>query len=327
MPNPIIISGAKPTGALNVGGYLGAVKNWVTLQESGKYRSYIFIPDLHSLNTGIAANDLREQTLIIAAELLAAGIDPEKSCLFVQSHVMEHTELCWILANSTPVAELYRMTQFKDKSQKQEQNINAGLLNYPILMAADILVYKATQIPVGQDQIQHVELTRDIARWFNKRYGNYFPEPQHLLTTVPKVMGLLEPTKKMSKTDGRDNVIELADEPEVIAKKLKRAVTATEGGGQAPGVANLIMLLQQFGSAEVYQQFSQAEKDKIIRYGDLKQALAEAISNYFADFRKRRVALLADPEKIHKILATGAEQARAVAGQTMQEVRKLVGIR
>lgn len=328
MSKPIIISGFKPTGILNIGTYLGAVKNMVDLQNSGKYQMYIFIADLHSLNSSLTADEIRDYTAIVAAELISAGIDPKKTTFFVQSHIPEHTELTWILANVTPVSELFRMTQFKDKSQKQETNINAGLLNYPILMSADILIYHATTIPVGQDQIQHVELTREIARWFNNKYGEYFHEPKHLLTNVPKVMGLLEPTKKMSKSDGnQDNVIELSDEPEIIEKKLKRAVTATEGGGKAPGVENLLMLLKQFGDTKVYEKFSKAEKDGSIRYGDLKKELADAISEYFAKFRTKRAALLADKSKLNKILAEGAKKASVVAKKTMTGVRKLVGIR
>lgn len=328
MSKPIVLSGLKPTGILNIGGYLGAVRNWVAMQNSGKYQMYIFVADLHALTTETDTARLRQNNLTIAAEILAAGIDPEQTVFFVQSHVPEHTELAWMLGCVTPVAELFRMTQFRDKSKKQKQNINAGLLNYPVLQAADILLYKGGLIPVGQDQIQHVELTRDIARWFNNRYGDCFPEVKHLLTEVPKVMGLLDPTKKMSKSDGReDNVIELADEPKVIERKLKKAVTATAGGGQAPGVENLLLLLKQFGDKKTYQQFANAEKDGTIRYGELKTALAEAISDYFADFRKKRAELLTNPAEIERILELGAARARTVATKTMDEVRKLVGIR
>ena len=328
MPKPIIVSGIKPTGTLNIGGYLGAVKNWIALQNSEKYEQYIFIADLHALATATSATRLRAESNKLAADLMACGLDAKKTCLFVQSHIPEHAELAWIFNCVTPISELKRMTQFKDKSQKQEKNINAGLLMYPILQAADILLYKAANVPVGQDQVQHVELTRDIAHWFNRRYGDYFPETKALLTEIPKVMGLTEPTKKMSKSDGNaDNVIELTDEPSVIEKKIKRAVTATAGGGQTPGVENLLTLLKQFGSATTHKKFWDAEKDGSIRYGDLKQALANALANYFADFRTKRAELLANPKKLENILAEGASQARAVAQKTMTDVRKIVGIR
>ncbi|HLD60911.1 MAG TPA: tryptophan--tRNA ligase [Patescibacteria group bacterium] len=327
MPKPIVLSGIQPTGNLHIGNYLGAVKNWVELQNSGKYQMYIFIADLHSLTGNLTPDVLRKQITITCAELVAAGIDPKKTTFFVQSQIPEHTELTWVFNSVTPIAELYRMTQFKDKSERQEKNINAGLLTYPILQAADILLYKGEQVPVGLDQAQHLELTRDIARWFNNRYGEYFPDTKPLFTEIPKVMSLLEPTKKMSKSLGQGHVIELADEPEVVESKLKKAVTATEGGGAAPGVQNLLMLLKQFGDKKTYSDFVKAEKDGTIRYGDLKTVLAEAIGNYFADFRKKRAELLKNPKQLEKIMKAGANEAQKIASKTMEEVRKLVGIR
>jgi tryptophanyl-tRNA synthetase len=204
---------------------------------------------------------------------------------------------------------------------------SVGLFTYPVLQAADILLYKGTLVPVGQDQIQHVELTRDIARWFNKKYGEFFPETKHLLTNLPKVMSLLEPTKKMSKSLGQGHVIELCEEPEEIMNKLKKAVTATEGGDNSPGVQNLLLLLKEFGTKEQYEQFSKAEKDKTIRYGDLKKELAEAIANYFTEFRKRRTELLQDQKKLMEIMERGAIEAKKVAEKTMRDVRTFVGIR
>jgi tryptophanyl-tRNA synthetase len=306
---------------------LGAVKNWVELQNSGKYEMYIFIADLHSLTGNQTAKERKEQILKTAAELLAAGLDPNKVTFFVQSQIKEHTELAWIFNCVTPIAELERMTQYKDKSARQEKNINAGLLTYPVLQAADILLYHGNTVPVGQDQVQHVELTRVVADKFNKRYTEYFPETKHLLTTVPKVMSLLEPNKKMSKSLGEGHVIELCDEPELIEKKLKRAVTATEGGDEAPGVKNLLTLLEQFGDKKVYGEFVKAEKDGTIRYGDLKSELAKAIGKYFADFRTKRKELLANPAKLNKILLSGADKARPVAEKTMEKVREIIGLR
>lgn len=332
---PVIFSGIQPTGNLHIGNYLGAVKNWVDLQNSGKYDCYFCIVDYHSLTAEMTPAARRDNTRELAAELLAAGLNPKKSTIFVQSHVPEHAELAWIFNSVTPVAELYRMTQFKDKSERQEKNINTGLLTYPILQAADILLYHGQFVPVGQDQVQHVELTRDIGRWFNNRYGSvrqladagYFSEVKHLLTEVPKVMSLLEPTKKMSKSHGLNSVIELADEPETIIAKLKKAVTATAGGGQTPGVANLLLLLKHFGNENVYHEFVAAEKVGTIRYGDLKLAAAEAIAGQFADFRTERKKYLKHSKQLDAVLAAGAKKARVVAMKTMKDVRKLVGVR
>lgn len=327
MKKQIIVSGIQPTGNLHIGNYLGAVKNWIELQNSGKYEMYIFIADLHSLTGNMDPEDRHAQIIRTSAELIAAGIDPDKTTFFVQSHVSEHTELSWIFNCVTPISELYRMIQFKDKSDRQEKNINSGLLTYPILQAADILLYHGDTVPVGQDQIQHVELTRDIARWFNNRYEKYFPETKHLLTRVPKVMSLLDPNKKMSKSLGAGHVVELSDEPEVVMKKLSKAVTATAGGEGAPGVQNLLLLLNNFGDKNIYQDFLTAEIDGTIRYGDLKKAVAEAIANYFVDFRQKRTELLSSENKLDKILQKGADKARPVAQKTMEDVRKMVGIR
>lgn len=324
---PIILSGIQPTGNLHIGNYLGAVKNWVDLQNSGEYQCFIMIADLHSLTGDMSADDRRAQITRTAAELIAAGIDPKKTVLFVQSHVPSHTELAWIFNCGTPMAELERMTQFKDKSARQEKNINLGLFSYPVLQAADILVYKATHVPVGEDQVQHVELTRDIAKKFNRNFGECFPETKALLTDIPRVKSLLEPTSKMSKSKGEGHVIDLADEPAVVAKKLKKAVTATEGGAGHPGVENLLLLLEHFGSNDDLEKYKAAEADGSIRYGDLKQTVAEAISHHFASFRERRKELLDNHNEIADILIDGAARANAVATSTMEEVRTLVGIR
>lgn len=326
MSKPVIVSGIQPTGNLHIGNYLGAVKNWVELQNSGKYQMYIFIADLHSLSGNLKPEEMREQVKITAAEILAAGIDPEKTTFFVQSHVIGHAELAWLFNCVTPMGELERMTQYKDKAM-QFKSATAGLFTYPILQAADILIYLGSVVPVGQDQVQHVELTRDIARWFNNKYGEFFPEVKHLLTKVPKIMSLLEPDKKMSKSKGAGHVIELCEEPQEIENKLKRAVTATSGGGEAPGVANLLGLLKEFGNADVYNKFAMAEKDGTIRYGDLKKELAAAIGEYFAEFRQERAKLLSNEKKLDKILSAGAEKAQKVANTTMLKVNKLVGLK
>lgn len=326
MKKQIIVSGIQPTGNLHLGNYLGAVKNWVDLQNSGKYEMYIFIADLHALSGKQTAEELRAQINITCAELIAAGVDPKKTTFFIQSHVHEHAELAWIFNCVTPIGELERMTQYKDKI-KQNNQATAGLFTYPILQSADILLYGGELVPVGQDQIQHVELTRDIGRWFNKKYGKYFPEVKHLLTQSPKIMSLLEPGKKMSKSLGSEHVIELCDEPKIIEAKIKKAVTATTGGGQAPGVANLMLLLKEFGDKKTYEKFVKAEKDKTIRYGDLKQELSRAIADYFSDYRSMRTKLLKDEKKLMKIMADGAVHAQKIAGKKMAEVKNKIGIK
>lgn len=326
MKKPVIFSGIQPTGTLHVGNYLGAVKQWIELQNSGEYDCYFCVVDYHSLTGNMGAAERRENIRIVAAELLALGLDPNKITLFVQSHVPEHTELNWIFSCVTPVVELERMTQFKDKSLTQKGNINAGLFTYPVLQAADILLYHGTHVPVGEDQVQHVELTRNVARWFNARFGEYFPETKPLLTHFPRVMSLLEPEKKMSKSKGEGHVLNLLDEPDVLKEKLRKAVTATSGGKEAPGVRNLLLLLKEFGPREMHEQFTTAEKNNTIRYGELKDALADAVAASFHDFREKRARLLAHPEKIDRLLRTGAKKARAVAEETMAKVRELAGL-
>ena len=328
MSKKVIISGIQPTGNLHIGNYLGAVKNLVDIQNVADWdEMYIFIADLHSLTGDMEPKERHDQIIKTAVELIAAGIDPEKTTLFVQSHVTGHTELGWIFDCVTPVAELERMTQFKDKSSRQTKNINAGLFTYPVLQAADILLYQGSQVPVGEDQIQHVELTRNIGKKFNTRFGKFFPETKVVLTKTARVMSLLEPTKKMSKSLGEGHVIELADEPKVIEKKIKKAVTASKVGAKAPGVENLLMLLGEFGSKAEHKKFFSAEKDGSVRYGDLKSAVTLAVGEYFADFRARRKELMGDRGEIAEILIAGADKAQAKADETMEDVRKLVGIR
>lgn len=327
MAKKIVVSGIQPTGSLHVGNYLGAIKNWVDLQNSGQYECFFAIVDYHSLTGNLTAKERRTLTVQLAAELLAAGIDPEKSTLFVQSFVPEHTELSWIFNCVTPVSELERMTQFKDKASRQHSNINAGLFTYPVLQSADILLYKGTHVPVGEDQVQHIELTRKIARWFNKKYKVIFPETEHILTKSARVMSLLSPEKKMSKSLGENHVIELDDAPKVIERKIKRAVTATEGGGKAPGVENLLSLFEAFGDQSRYKEFVAAEKKHEIRYGDLKKELALSIASTFESFRQKKSELLTDPDQIADILSTGSTRAKEIAGATMDEVREVTGIR
>ncbi|MEK7570427.1 MAG: tryptophan--tRNA ligase [Patescibacteria group bacterium] len=325
MAKPRIISGIQPTGKLHLGNYLGSLKNFVELQNSGKYECFFFIADLHSLTENYDPKQKQADVLEVIATFLALGLDPKKSTLFLQSAIPAHTQLAWIFNTLTPMGELERMTQYKDKASRQKNNVNVGLFTYPLLQAADILIYKPFGVPVGQDQIQHVELARMIARKFNTKYGEVFPEPKEILTPVPKVMSLLEPEKKMSKSLGDQHVLNLTDEPEVLKKKLARAVTATEGGSENPGVENLLTILEQF-DADKTKAFWQQEADRTIRYSDLKATLTEILDAAFADFRKEHARLLAHPKECEKTLAAGNADAGKVANQTLIEALQKTGL-
>ncbi len=326
MAKPRIISGIQPTGKLHLGNYLGSLKNFIELQNSGKYECFFFIADLHSLTENYDPTQKQADVLEVIATFLALGLDPKKSTLFLQSAIPAHTQLAWIFNTLTPIGELERMTQYKDKSSRQKDNVNVGLFTYPVLQAADILLYKPFGVPVGQDQIQHVELTRTIARKFNTKYGELFPEPKELLTPVPKVMSLLEPEKKMSKSLGDQHVINLTDEPDVIKKKLARAVTATEGGSENPGVTNLLTILEQF-DPEKSKAFWKQEADRDIRYSEVKAVLTEVLDKTFAAFRKEHARLLAHPKECTAILRAGNQKATEFAQATLDEVNEKVGLR
>lgn len=319
----IIVSGIQPSGELHIGNYLGALRNFVKLQEEG-YQCTFFIADLHSMTISYDPKEKAKQTMDLALDYLAAGLDPEKSTIYVQSQVPVCTELAWIFNTVTPLSELERMTQFKDKAQKHTQNINVGLLDYPVLMAADILIYKATTIPVGQDQFQHVELTRKIARFFNNRFGQTFEEPKEVITPTPKIMSLADPSKKMSKSHGPKSYIAINDAPSVIEAKMKKAVSTTAYDKDVYDF--YATLLQEFGSAKSKEYFAMQFKKKNIKFSELKKALAEDISEYFRSFRERRAELEKNPEKVKEILRRGAEKADAKAQETMAEVRKKTGL-
>jgi tryptophanyl-tRNA synthetase len=325
MAKPRIISGIQPTGKLHLGNYLGSLKHFVELQNSGKYECFFFIADLHSLTETFDPQQKPADVHEVIATFLALGLDPKKSTLFLQSAIPAHTQLAWIFNTLMPMGELERMTQYKDKASRQKQNVNVGLFDYPVLQAADILLYKPFGVPVGQDQIQHVELTRMIARKFNAKYGELFPEPKVLLTPVPKVMSLLEPEKKMSKSLGDQHVINLTDEPEVIKKKFARAVTATEGGSENPGVTNLLTILEQF-NPEKSKAFWKQEADREIRYSEVKAVLTDTIAETFRAFRKEHARLLAHPKECATVLHTGNAAAAKIATSTLTEVFAAVGI-
>ena len=329
-----IVSGIRASGKLHIGNYLGALKQFVELQDQHAGNCYFFIADLHALTTPFEPKELSKNTLEVAADYLAAGIDPNKATFFLQSQVMEHAELGWIFNCLTSIGELQRMTQFKDKSVQHsakggsasggKEAINGGLLTYPTLMAADILLYKPTAVPVGDDQTQHVELTRDIARKFNNRFGQTFPEPKTYMRKPLRVMSLTDPTKKMSKTG--DEALMLDDEPEEILRKLKKAVTATEAAEKSPGVDNLFLLLEHFGTKEQLKHFQDEQKGNKIKYSELKETLAAQITDAFATFREKKKNILSDNGYLAEILATGAEKARKVAQETLFEVKQKIGL-
>jgi len=302
MAKDIILSGTRPTGKLHIGNYLGSLANFVKLQND--YECYFFIADLHSLNEPFDPKIKYQQIINLTKDYLAAGLDPKKCTIFAQSHVPEHSELAIILSNIIPVSFLFRMTQYKEKSADRAQaNVNAGLLYYPVLMAADILMYKSSKIPVGQDQTQHVELARDVAGFFNNKFGQTFPEPKPLYTEVPKVMSLLSPDKKMAKSLGDNHCIYIDDEPETIKQKLAKAVTDT-GDGKGLGAKNLLDLIKIFSQEKVYNKFLADSKKGDLKYSELKEQLAKDIANYFSDFRKKKKQI--SEKKVKKVLAGGA---------------------
>jgi len=318
---PILFSAIKATGKMHIGNYLGAVKNWVELQNSGKYKTIYAIADLHSLTINIDAKELKENTYEMVADLLACGVDPKKSILFIQSHVKEHTELAWIFNCITPVAELERMTQYKNKSTQHKDNVNMGLFDYPALMAADILLYKATVVPVGNDQDQHVELTRKIAKKFNNRWGKTFEEPNTITASVPRLMALTNPSKKMSKDMGEKSYIALSDTPEQIEAKIKSAVTTPEGA------QNLLRLLEAFSDdINLNHRMRKEFQDETIKFSGLKTELAKAINNTLKPIQEKHVELLQNKKYLDKVLAKGAKQAKKIAKINMQEFKEKIGL-
>lgn len=321
----IVVTGLKPTGTLHLGSYLGALRQLLDLQEEYKGRCYIFIADYHAMTQYDEFKDYRNYSSEMAIDLLALGLDPKKVTLFYQRDVPETTELCWMFNTVTPLSFLERMTQYKDHVAK-EKSVNMGLLDYPVLQAADILIYGGNCVPVGEDQVQHVELTRDIARFWNNRYGEIFPEPKPLLTKTARVMSLNFPDRKMSKSIP-GSAIFLTDSPDEIRAKVRKAVTATDATDNVmpTGVANLIELLTEFGPADEVEKFKGQYSNKTILYSELKDAVADYISAFFADFRARRAELLKESEQVEKIFKQGAKKARARARKTMKIVKNKIG--
>ncbi len=327
---PRVLSLAQPTAdSLHLGNYLGALRQWVPLQDD--HDAFYGIADLHALTVEQDPAVLTERTLRSAAQLMAAGIDPAKATIFVQSHVPEHTQLSWVLGCLTGFGQAQRMTQFKDKAAKLgAENTSVGLFTYPILMAADILLYQADRVPVGEDQRQHLELTRDLATRINSRFGATFvvPEP-HILASVGKIQDLANPTAKMSKsTSAPTGILELLDEPKANIRKIKSAVTDSGreiryDEAEKPGVANLLRILAALTGIEVADLVEQFAGRG---YGDLKGAVADAVTALAGPYRERTLALMAERTELQAILADGAEKARAVASRTLADVYRKVGL-
>jgi tryptophanyl-tRNA synthetase len=322
----IAVSGVQPSGSLHIGNYLGAIKQFAALQHD--YHTYFFVVDLHAITEPQDPVMLRKRTLEVATLYLACGLDPQKTTLFVQSHVPQHAELGWILNTITPLGDLERMTQFKDKSDKSE-SVLAGLLNYPTLMAADILLYNPDAVPVGEDQRQHLELTRELARRFNNRFGETFKEPKALMQEAgARIMGLDDPTKKMSKSaSSENNYISLLDAPEIIEKKIKIAVTDSEkevrfDPAQKPAISNLL---------SIYSLMTDQPIEKVVAdfagktYADFKKGLTDAITTALTPIQTRYHELAKNPETVVRILSDGANVASQKAEETMRIVRDRIG--
>jgi tryptophanyl-tRNA synthetase len=322
-----ILSGIQPTGSLHIGNYLGAVKHWVAMQQDGQ--GFYCIVDLHALTVPQDPQGLRSKIRETAALLLAAGIDSKHSVLFVQSHVPAHTELAWILNCVTPYGWLTRMTQFKDKSGKQRENTSAGLFDYPVLMAADILLYQARQVPVGEDQKQHLELTRDIALRFNRLFGETFtvPEPR-ILAVGARVMGLDDPTKKMSKSEESPNhAIFLLDTPDIIRRKAQRATTDSltdiRFDEARPGLNNLLTIYQAF-TGQTQEAIEARFQGK--GYAVLKHEVADAVIESLRPLQERYPIYADDPAQLDQVLKEGADKACDVASLTLRLVKQRVGL-
>jgi tryptophanyl-tRNA synthetase len=326
MEKPVLVSGIQPTGKLHLGNYLGAIKNFVNLQNSGKYNCFFFIADLHSLSENFNPQEKNHQIKEMLADYLALGLDFKKSVIFQQSEILEHSELAILLNNITPLGDLQRMTQFKDKVLKQKENINAGLLYYPVLMAADIILYDAAFVPIGDDQLQHLELTRTIVRKFNARFGKTFIEPKPILTKSSRLMSLNHPQKKMSKSEPLGCLF-LDDAPEVIQEKIKHAVTDSESEIKydkvnKPGISNLLQIYSELNEIPI----SGVEKKfKGASYQEFKQAVAQTIINYFDNFRKIKQSILKD-QKFIRDLKTNNQKAQIIAHQKLLKVKSKMGI-
>lgn len=323
----VIFSGIQPTGNLTLGNYIGALRNFKLLED--EYDCLYSIVDMHALTVRQDPAELRKACLKVMSLFLAVGLDPKKSLIYFQSHVPAHAELAWVLNCFTYMGELSRMTQFKEKSQKHADNINAGLFTYPSLMAADILLYQSDLVPIGADQKQHLELTRDLAERFNALYGPVFTVPEAYIPKVGgRVMSLQEPTRKMSKSDPEDTYIAMLDAPDVIRRKLRRAVTDCDGAVRydpenKPGVSNLMSILATLTG----QSFVAIEKDFDGKgYGAFKDAVADCVVEALSPIQERYNRIVSDKAYLQEVMATSAERASKLAARTMLKVRKKVGL-
>ncbi len=323
-----ILSGIQPSGALTLGNYVGALRNWVELQKTDEYECFYMLADLHTITVRQEAKNIRKNSMDLLALFVAAGLDPEKNPIFFQSHVPAHVQLSWVLNCNTYMGELSRMTQFKDKSRKHEDNINAGLFTYPALMAADILLYQADLVPVGHDQKQHLELTRDIAQRFNHAYSDTFTVPEPYIPKVgARIMSLQDPTQKMSKSDANENsYILLLDPIDTIVRKVKRAVTDSgsevKRGEGKEGIENLMSIY----SAVTGRTMDEIENDFAGKgYGDFKLSVAEAVAEELRPIQDRYKELMENKDYLEQIYRNGAEIANRVATRTISKVYRKVG--
>ncbi len=321
-----VFSGIQPTGQLHIGNYLGAIRQWLELQE--KEECIFCIVDLHAITIPYDFKEFQDIILKTAMEYLACGLDPEKSIIFVQSDVREHTELAWLLGTVCPIGELNRMTQFKDKSKKFKNSVNAGLFNYPVLMSADILLYQTDLVPVGKDQGQHVELTRSIARKFNKKFGKTFKIPKLLLPKMgAKIMSLQEPKKKMSKSTP-SSCLFLLDEPKVIREKIMKATTDSGkkilyNPKRKPGISNLLTIYSLFSGKSI-KELEKKFKDK--NYSEFKKSLAKVLIKSLEPIRRKRKELLSREVYVKEILKKGAKRAQVLASSTIKEAKNNMGL-
>jgi tryptophanyl-tRNA synthetase len=323
---PIIYSGIQPSGVLTIGNYIGALKNFKLLEN--EYECFYAIVDMHAITLRQNAAELRRRTIELAALYIASGLDPEKNMIYCQSHVPAHAELAWILSCFTYMGELQRMTQFKEKSTKNEENINAGLFTYPVLMAADILLYQTNLVPVGSDQKQHLELTRDIAIRFNNIYGDVFTVPEAYIGKIgSRVMSLQEPISKMSKSDSEDTYISMLDRPDDIRRKIKKAVTDSEADirfdpENKPGVSNLLSIAAALSNQSIE---SVVEGLSGKGYGDLKETAAEIVIEVMRPIQIEYDRLMADKAYVQAVLSRNAETVAKRAARTLNKVKKKVG--
>lgn len=325
----IIVSGIQPSGTIHIGNYLGAIKNWVEIQNSGNYDCFFFVADLHAITVSYDASQFQKTIHNAVLDNLAAGLDPEKCTIFIQSRIKEHSELAWVLNTLAPIGELERMTQFKEKAKEQKEEINAGLLTYPVLQAADILLYKTDFVPVGKDQEQHIELSRTLARKFNSRFGETFKEPKALIQQdSAKIMSLQDPSKKMSKSHSPESHIALFDSDDAIREKIKTAVTDSGkdikyNPEEKPAISNLLTIYYLF-SGEPIKEIENKYQGK--GYVEFKNNLAEIIINYLKPLRKRREELEKNPDYVKNALEDGRKKAQKIASVTMEEVKKKTGL-